>query len=201
MLSLLLYHNYLNHIVLVLVGSGSMSPAVSLRMDLLTWSSRKQWHNRHTNHWQHSLRGWPTKSCSLNDTEGSWAASDSSVCHDNIMEDFQLLHQVAVTAYHTRIETWLAEAGIGDDAIADHKHWWIPTLLYRETNSRFPRGGTVGQSVTAWRGHRLSAAHDKPHETVSLKRHYTGTICYNDGCHPKEYTNKKTLIGRCLANH
>ena len=42
---------------------------------------------------------------------------------DDIMEDFQSLYQVAVTACHTRIETWLAEAGIGDDAIADHKHW------------------------------------------------------------------------------
>jgi len=26
---------------------------------------------------------------------------------------------------------------------------------------------------------------------VSLKRHYTDTICHNDGCHLKKYTNKR----------
>jgi len=39
------------------------------------------------------------------------------------MEDFQSLYQVAVTACRTRIKTWLAEAGVGGDAIAGHKHW------------------------------------------------------------------------------
>jgi len=37
---------------------------------------------------------------------------------DDIMEDFQLLYQVAVTACRTKIETALAEASIEDDAIA-----------------------------------------------------------------------------------
>ena len=115
MLSLLLYHNYLNHIVLVLVGSGSMSPAVSLRMDLLTWSSRKQWHNRDANHWQHSLRGCPTKGCSLNDTEGLWAASDSSVCHGWYNGEFSvavpsgndsLSHQNQNCASRSRYRGW-----------------------------------------------------------------------------------------------
>jgi len=34
------------------------------------------------------------------------------------MENFQLLYQAAVTACRTKIKTALAEAGIGDDAIA-----------------------------------------------------------------------------------
>ena len=37
---------------------------------------------------------------------------------DDIMENFQLLYQVAMTACRTKIKTALAEAGIGDDVIA-----------------------------------------------------------------------------------